>query len=512
MAEKFIEEIYENAIVIDWLREYVSLAVKCDYSEARKTYNKAIKQIEKLLPQYATIDLEAAKNIQNIAENIIQNWDDNSFVSGTIVGKLIPAWFKFMSFFANIEVEDQGYLLKSSESGFLTLKDKYTGFYFHDIHDPMNEADQIAEIIYKPNMEEMIIFGAGLGYVPYKVWKKSFGTIKIKLYEECPEVIAYAKQYGVLSWIDEEYIEIISNQDSERLLEDFLKAAEGNVAKACIYISPQKRKRYFNSLDGQFEYMAAVLSYEWSLKRLVQINYQKNKKRKNVDFDKLSEKISGNEWILVAAGPSLDDNIEFLRINQGKKKIVAVNTVIKRLSKEGIVPDVIVAADSNEQLLEHIDGIEEFTANIPLIADWVTSWEFIERYKGEVCFVDTPSDIDIKDISGDIWDVSGTVASLAMEAALRFGAGKIYLIGLDLAYPEGKNYAGGAAHELSQVKRNRITVKDVNGKDVETVPTFITFKKIIEKKIADNSNIIFYNLSKQGAFINGTCIMQEEEA
>ena len=93
-----------------------------------------------------------------------------------------------------------------------------------------------------------------------------------------------------------------------------------------------------------------------------------------------------------------------------------------------------------------------------------------------------------------------------MEAALRLGAGKIYLIGLDLAYP------GGAAHELSQVKRNRITVKDVNGKDVETVPTFITFKKIIEKKIADNSNIIFYNLSKQGAFINGTCIMQEEEA
>ena len=157
MAEQFLEKIYADSIIIDQLRECLRLIARYDDRQTMKKYNQAMAGLERLMDEYAQGDPKAATSIQNDALRILEHWDDIAYVTGVIEGGIIPKLYRYMSFFTDIEVEDEGYLLKSSDSGFLTLRSPDTGFFMHDVHDPMQEAGRIADIIYKPEMEHIII-------------------------------------------------------------------------------------------------------------------------------------------------------------------------------------------------------------------------------------------------------------------------------------------------------------------------------------------------------------------
>lgn len=506
MAEQFLEKIYADSIIIDQLRECLRLIARYDDRQTMKKYNQAMAGLERLMDEYAQGDPKAATSIQNDALRILEHWDDIAYVTGVIEGGIIPKLYRYMSFFTDIEVEDEGYLLKSSDSGFLTLRSPDTGFFMHDVHDPMQEAGRIADIIYKPEMEHIIIFGCGLGYLPYKIWERSQGAVKITIYEEDEKILSYAKSYGVLSWIDEKNLEIICDPDPVKVIKLFVDNIDYVSKEKCIYISYEKKVKFKGIADGQFDYVAALVQYNWELGDAVKINIWKNKKSKQISYDELRQRVDKKEWVMVAAGPSLDDNIEFLKESKGSRTIIAVNTVLKRLKKENIVPDLICAADSYEQLVEHIIGAEDFTEGVPLLADWATNWKYTERYRGDKCFVCTPTSREVAEDEGrseDIWDVSGTVSCMAMEAAVRLGGKVVYLVGLDLAFPGGKDYAGNMPHGKVNKKGGTIQVKSVDGGMVETARTFNTFIGIIADNIAKHPDITFYNMSKHGAYIEG---------
>ncbi len=508
MAENFIEEIYADSKIIDTLREFIRLISKSDLQKARFVFNKAAVELERLLPEYAKADVSAANELQASAQKIGENWEDVSHITGVINGEVIPKLYKYMSNFAGIEVEENGFCIKSSDSGFLTIKDLKSGLFLHDTHDPMEEAGRIADVIYRPEMEEIHIFGCGLGYLPYKIWDRSGGAVDVYVYEDEEALVGYADAYGVLSWIDEKNLSVITGNDENQVIDKFFSEVEFDSKKKCIYITPSKRRKYYEKFDGNFEYIAATLAYSWSLGDSLAIHYWKNKKRPSVSFTELQKKLLGDEWIVVAAGPSLDDNLEFIRENVGNKKIVAVNTVMRRLMKENIRPDLFVVSDSNDQMVEHIQGTGDYTCGIPLVADWLTNWKYIDNYKGEISFIYTPTDTGIKDNDEEIWDVSGTVSTQAIECAIRLGAKKIYLVGLDLSYPGGRNFAKGMPHDVTSSAKGGMEVPSNNGGMVQTVPMFASYIKLVEQKIEKHKDVIFYNMSHDGAYIKGTNIIK----
>ncbi|MBP3296321.1 MAG: motility associated factor glycosyltransferase family protein, partial [Lachnospiraceae bacterium] len=179
----------------------------------------------------------------------------------------------------------------------------------------------------------------------------------------------------------------------------------------------------------------------------------------------------------------------------------AVNTVLRRLFREGIRPDLVVAADQYIQMREHIEGIGDQTEGIPMIAERRTNWQYTERYLGPICFVSTENNSEDKE--EDIWEVSGSVAGLALEAAVRLGAGRIYLVGQDLAYPDGKTYAQGMPYVAEAESRGTMLVPSVNGGMVSTSEAFHWFRIGLETQIAKYKDIRFINLSRQGARIKG---------
>lgn len=61
------------------------------------------------------------------------------------------------------------------------------------------------------------------------------------------------------------------------------------------------------------------------------INYWSNRQRECKMISEMDASYIKKDVIIVAAGPSLDDNLQFLRENKGKKTIIAVGTVLKKL-------------------------------------------------------------------------------------------------------------------------------------------------------------------------------------
>ncbi len=172
MAEKFLEEIYADALVLDDLRECLSFMARTDYYNARLFFNKGMARLEIMLAKYAIENPDSANEIQDFALDIIDKWGEWSYISGMIRGKLIPMIYEYMKRFCTIDVEEGNFLLKSSDSGFLTMKDIEENMFIHDIHDPMLEAGDVADMLYHPLIEDYVLYGCGLGYLPYKLWTK----------------------------------------------------------------------------------------------------------------------------------------------------------------------------------------------------------------------------------------------------------------------------------------------------------------------------------------------------
>ena len=103
-----------------------------------------------------------------------------------------------------------------------------------------------------------------------------------------------------------------------------------------------------------------------------------------------------------------------------------------------------------------------------------------------------------------VWDISGTVACLAIEAAIHLRAKTIYLVGQDLAYPSGRKYAKKMPHPEAPEANWEIKVPSVDGSMVDTSEAFDWFRKAIEFQISKYNSVSFINLSKHGAKIYGT--------
>ncbi len=506
--EDFIADIYRYSFIISNFKEFISLINSGCTSIARKLYNKTAAELEQWLENISITDPLLASSVQDIAVDIKDHYSDHCYIKGRIEYDLIPALYTCMKDYNNIDVIAGNYTLKSSKSGFITAIDNRTGMYLHDINDPMNEALQISEVIYSPQMEHFHILGCGLGYLPYQIYRQSEGAVKIHIYEDDASVLDYAALYGVISLIPDELIDIIHNIDREQVAKRFISDCS-TLPSSGFYISSFKKSAYNGICGNEINRMIINHDFDLETRRLSAVNLWKNRKIDRIAFSELPNLYHYDEWVIISAGPSLDYNISFLKKNKGQNGLIAVNTVLRRLLKEEIIPDIIVAADQFHGLFDHISGIETATKGILLIADWLLNWKYASSFLGQICFVRTNASARITQhflSEESIWDISGTVASLAVEAAVHLGAKKVYLVGQDLSYPSGQKYAAGMPHLETPNAQWDMQVPSVDGGMVDTCEAFDWFRKALEYQISKYNDTEFINLSKHGAMIKGSSV------
>ncbi|MGN1174747.1 MAG: motility associated factor glycosyltransferase family protein [Roseburia sp.] len=248
----------------------------------------------------------------------------------------------------------------------------------------------------------------------------------------------------------------------------------------------------------------------------------------NVDFVRTGYKVGQLQEILpldvpaiiVSAGPSLNKNIRELKKAKNKAFIIAVDTAIKPLLKEGIKPDMFAVIDGLKPL--NLVEVEE-CREIPLVTSADAAKSVLSYHTGKKFFYDEGKDYvnHLFAINGKILEeleIGGSVATLAMSLVSHVGFQTIILVGQDLAYTNNKSHADGTFQE----KMNELDTshyKMVEGNYEEKVPTDIPLDNYREwfedfitywKSIDDKFRVI--NATEGGAKIHGTEIMSLKEA
>ena len=502
MAEEFLQPIYEEAQLLWELREVVEIARSGDSHHFGLLMNKVLPRLVDMCKGYLDHDKEKGKALWELVKKISAANNDVVVMGDLIQHEIIPAAEERMQMWGTIETENEegDYLFETSVSGFLTVKDEITNNYLHSKVDPMWEARKRAEIIFDPKNDSYSILGCGLGYLAYQLYLLTDGSVKIHIFEKDARMVEYARNYGVLDWIPEECLEVNVYTD----ILDFLNSAVNlNVG---YYIFPQALKREDDNIRGIIEKVCVAYNTSKYLKREREINVWRNISSGNKtlwDFD--TSKIS-KEFIVIAAGPSLDENLDFLRANQGKRTLVAVGTVFRKLIDCGITPDIVVISDPQARTYKQIEGLEE--QKVPLFIGMSAYWKFAAAYQGDKYMIPTMDMEEIheyaKEKNLELCRCGGTVMVIAVEIANRLGAESIYLVGVDLAYPNGVSHATGTLDRKVRSTEGLLEVDGVHNTKVYATRVFITYREDLEKLIKLTPQITYYNMSNIGVEIEGT--------
>ena len=164
----------------------------------------------------------------------------------------------------------------------------------------------------------------------------------------------------------------------------------------------------------------------------------------------------GSPAVVVSAGPSLARNVDLLRQDWVRDRvvIVAVQTVLKTLLNKGIRPHFVTALDHHEISKRFYEGLtEDDVRGVTLVAEAKSNSEILDSFPGDIrcpgdqsldLLLGVPPDMNGESPRGTIGK-GATVAHLAYYFARYLGCNPVALIGQDLAFTDGQYYAPNAA-------------------------------------------------------------------
>ncbi len=249
-------------------------------------------------------------------------------------------------------------------------------------------------------------------------------------------------------------------------------------------------------------------------------------------IDILRDRFAGNPGIVISAGPSLRNNIAKLADLKGKAVLCAVQTTLKPLMQQGIVPDFVTSLDFHKMSQKFFDDVGDLS-DVHLVAEPKATWGVLDNYPGPVSVLESNW---AKLLVGDELATRGrlkagaTVAHLAFYLAVYMGCDPIIFVGQDLAFTGHVFYVPGVEihhawrseinrfntmemKEWDRIARNRPILRKTIGHDgceLYTDELLFTYLEQFEKDIAEVPATVI-NATEGGAHIRGTTPMTLRE-
>lgn len=512
MEKEITGSFYEYADIVFRLEKTAYYAHIFDYVRAAREWDAASESLTRLCRAQADIHPKTVSDLWETASTLVNGTKgiaDAAFPS-MIEEYLLPAIKALLSETAPSPVQYGDWTLVPSSSGYMTLRDK-TGSFLHSTSDPLFEAFSYASKIYDNSQPSFHILGMGLGYLPYELWELSEGAMDIYVYESDADIINAANDYGMTAYIPSECLHIITDTSPDRLVEKYLTAISERTSSDSInYTVMPWFERY---LPEPVRRVVYDFTANYST---MQSQYDMNRRNFLSNLKNIPDVISKESFpvkercLVIAAGPSLDSCIDYIKSNRNECTLFCATTIYRKLLTAGIVPDYVCVLDPQLRTFGHLNGVENFEPT--LIAGSDACWKFAKVWTGPKCFVpvsSVPSSIGYFEERGmKLFSCSGTVASLELEAAAFLGAKQIELIGVDLSFPNGMSHASGTM-DLHKVETNpsenrqMTMVRCTSGGEVPTSLQFLAYARQLEKQISNHKDIKFINHSKTGIYIEG---------
>jgi hypothetical protein len=231
------------------------------------------------------------------------------------------------------------------------------------------------------------------------------------------------------------------------------------------------------------------------------------------DVAQLFGTCAGRDVYVIATGPTLEQHYQRLaaiRERAERPLFMCVDTAYRPLREHGIVPDLVVSIDQRIGF-QHLPV--EASDGIPLVYLPMSDPTLLRAWKGPRYggYSASPVYAGLRaQYPRALLHVGGSVIHPAVDLAVKMGAARITLFGADFAFPMNKTHAGWNDGDLGPpVSEARHWVRDGFGQRVSTQLNFRGYLCVLERYIASQPQVQFFNSSRAGALIAGTRFDQE---
>jgi len=428
--------------------------------------------------------------------------------------------------------EDFKAVVEPSRAGVPTLKLDIDGktLYIHSKYDPEKEAERLmTQLGDNGNSKHILFVGSGLGYHIHK-FTEQYPTMKFSIYEPDEEVlVSYLSNQKLANLPLNNLRTIFTGSDESKLHEEIAALLQLSNSQLRIYILPVYESLYGDQIKVIMQKALAALKDKQSA-LVTNLSFQKRwtvnsiknfstvLKTPNILHDIDRSAFEGKPAIIVAAGPSLNEEFENLRYikENGLAYIFSVGSAINALIEHGIYPDAACTYDPGERNQYVIQKIkDEKITDIPLVFGSSVGFETLEDYPGKMIHMITSQDtvsprlLDTTESIGIVLDAP-SIAVVTLQLLTKLGCNPIMLAGQNLGYQDNKRYASGISYdfvenELNETeKKASLTVNNVYGNNIQTSDGFNRMRQQLEIHIGVSQGIEVINTTKGGAKIAGT--------
>lgn len=496
-----------------------------EYLYAMRKVTDIIDLLSQLLPEYAKwqgyfnqqevlIDLSV---VSGMMEEILVAGQrgDHIWLADLLELSLCPFVVSLQECYGAGEVPPEiglsGYRLEYTSCGMYTLATEGNEgwIYLHTNGDVWREAEQLAGSWYEKGIFRYIVYGLGMGY-HIQALLDIDETMTVTVLEADANIIALAREYGVsASW--EERVTILHDPEFTHLVATAEKLSRDE-RFVVHYPSMQRIENgfYHKQLGDYF------IQYSSAKTQLTMLlgNFVRNQNGFDHEVSELKEHFAGQTLYIIAAGPSLDRNIQELKQIGNRGIILATGTVLKKLLKAGVRPDYVIIIDGGKEgTYPQILGVEN--CQVPLLYMATVYYRVPAEYQGEKYVIFQKdfeySETYAKEKGYPLFQSGGSVSTTALDIGIQFGCRRIVFVGLDLAYTDNKDHASETAQVRSVEQDGTIMVEDIYGNMVRTVRNLNLYREWIERRIQGERQIEFIDATEGGARIQGTQIRKLSE-
>lgn len=425
------------------------------------------------------------------------------------------------------ENEDKQFIIEETRKGDKTLlynKDNKK-IYFHSKYDPIREAQTIVEEYKDMNDTNVIFYGTGLGY-HIDLFVKENPNNNFYIFEPMPELME--KFLSVRNLSKPEYKNLIAiSLGLDSIESDISEFLELNRKETIIIELPihkqafeEEFKRFNKTFLDIIKSKRSSIATDYSFQRRWIINSMINFKEvlstPNILIEKKGE-FKNKPVILVAAGPSLNEEIENIRYikENDLAYIFSVGSAINTLIHHNIYPHAAATYDPTEHNQKVFEKVKERDIkDIPMIFGSSVGYETLENYPGKKYHMITSQDKianyyleSSSDMEIDIVLDAPSIAVVTLQLLANLGFSPIILVGQNLGYRNKNYYAEGVHYNPDIPFDNRETdifVDDVYGNKIFTTDAFNSMREQLELYITSMEKGRVINTTKGGAKIQGT--------
>lgn len=396
--------------------------------------------------------------------------------------------------------------------------------------DTMYDSDELLDIWFH-NLSDIyfntkfLFFGLGNGMFVRKILQNTQSEIRVIVYEPTLNILSKVIEEFDISDIltDRRVLLIVEGMNSNTIEENYYSELNYTDLETFIYRSYLNynrlyEKEFFRYMEAVENVCSSINSTQDVIGRYGEIYYENT--FQNMDYfihgkslQHLYELLPKDvPAIIVAAGPSLDKNVKDLEKAKGKAFIVAVDTALPPLIRNGIIPDMCISIDGKKKSFHFADAESH---EIPLVCYLLSHALILKQHTAVKFFLNDINHHIQHYLSGKqkvlpIISSGGSVANDAFSLVQLLGFTTIILIGQDLALTGNKSHADATLCGQLKWTADRfsdlIEVEGIDGKPVLSKGEYRLYCRWFEEQIRQFPELKVIDATEGGAKIQGTII------